>query len=110
MGDSAGAFLLRSGLITPEQLAQAHTARRAEGGTLGFHLVRLGMVGEEKLAALYGHRLMVPRVERARLEQIKHAVVERLPRDMAAEFRVVPVALDRGGNLTLAMSDPSDTH
>ena len=110
MGDSAGALLLRSGILTPDQLMAAHAARQQDGGTLGYHLVRMGLVDEEKLAEFYRHRLMVPRVKREDLERIKLKVIERLPRDMAAEFRVIPTDVDKEGNLTLAMSDPADTH
>ena len=110
MGDSAGALLLRSGILTPDQLMAAHAARQQQGGTLGYHLVRMGLVEEEKLAEFYRHRLMVPRVKREDLEHIRLKVIERLPRDMAAEFRVVPTDVDKEGNLTLAMSDPSDSH
>src|SRR5215831_1215430 len=110
MGDSAGALLLRSGILTPDQLMAAHAARQQQGGTLGYHLVRMGLVDEEKLAEFYRHRLMVPRVKREDLERIKLKVIERLPRDMAGEFRVIPTDVDKEGNLTLAMSDPTDTH
>src|SRR5262249_13606421 len=110
MGDSAGVLLLRSGIVTPDQLTAAHGARQQEGGTLGYHLVRLGLVEEEKLAEFYRHRLMVPRLRRGDLERIKLKVIERVPRDMAAEFRIIPTDVDKEGNLTLAMSDPADTH
>src|SRR5215831_20382257 len=110
MGDSAGALLLRSGILTPDQLMAAHAARQHEGGTLGYHLVRMGLVDEEKLAEFYRHRLMVPRLKREALERIKLRVIERVPRDMAGEFRVIPTDVDKEGNLTLAMSDPTDTH
>jgi hypothetical protein len=110
MAESAGALLLRAGIVTPDQLMTAHAARQAGGGTLGSHLVRMGVVDEEALADFYRHRLMVPRVRRTDLERVPAPVVERVPRDMAAEFRVMPIALDREGNLTLAMADPSDTH
>jgi hypothetical protein len=110
MGDSAGALLLRSGILTPDQLMAAHAARQQEGSTLGYHLVRMGLVDEEKLAEFYRHRLMVPRLKREALERIKLKVIERVPRDMAGEFRVIPADVDKEGNLTLAMSDPTDTH
>jgi hypothetical protein len=110
MGESGGALLLQSGLVTPEQLVGAHTALQQHGGTLSYHLVRLGLVAEDKLAEFYRHRLMVPRIKRAELERIPQAVIERVPRDMADELRLVPVEVDAEGNLTVAMSDPSNTH
>src|SRR5215471_15142572 len=70
----------------------------------------MGLVEEDKLAELYRHRLMVPRVTRAQLEAIPRPVLDRLTREMAAEFRSVPVEVDGEGNLTIAMSDPANTH
>jgi hypothetical protein len=110
MGESAGALLLRSGLITPDQLLAAHAARQRDGSTVGVQLVRLGFVAEDALAEFYRQRLMVPRVDRTALEQLSRRVVDRVPRDMALEFGIIPIDVDREGNLTLAMADPADTH
>ena len=103
-------MLLRAGLITQEQLARANQSRREHGGTLGCHMVALGLIAEEQLADFFRHRLMVPKIGQDALASIAKKVIAVVPPDMAAEFRVVPVSVDREGNLTLAMADPSDTH
>lgn len=81
-----------------------------QGGTLGEHLVLAGYIEDDELTAFYRQRLMVPRVDPRQLENIPTRVIARIPKDMAAEFRLVPVAVDREQNLILAMSDPSNTH
>jgi hypothetical protein len=110
MGDNAGPLLLRAGLITQTQLHDAYLARGRGGGTLGEWLVAIGALDEERLCTFYCERLLVPRVGHAELAKVVPRVVARIPGDMAAEFRAVPVSIDAEQNLVLAMADPSDTH
>lgn len=110
MADDAGALLVRTGLITDQALLAARQSRAQEGGTIGEHLVLSGIVADEALTEFYRSRLLVPRVNPNTLARLPANVVEAIPLDMAIEFRCVPVALDREGNLTCAMSDPSDSH
>lgn len=106
----AGSLLIRAGLIRPEALDAARRARNESGGTLAEHLVLSGAVSDETLTQFYRERLLVPRVSNSKLAALPDHVITQIPGDMAAELRVVPVALDRDGNMTVAMSDPSDTH
>src|SRR5688500_12802176 len=110
MADDAGALLVRTGLITDQALLAARQSRAQAGGTIGEHLVLSGIVADEALTEFYRSRLLVPRVNPNTLARLPANVVEAIPLDMAIEFRCVPVALDREGNLTCAMSDPSDSH
>lgn len=109
VADGAGSLLVRSKLIGEEQLALAREAKTAHGGSVGEYLV-LGGVDDERLTNFYHTRLMVPRLDPNLLARIQQRIIAKIPADMAAEFRVVPVALDRDQNLTVCMSDPSDTH
>jgi hypothetical protein len=110
VADDAGALLVRSGLIAGEHLAAARAVAAQVGGTLGEHLVAAGLVSDEALTEFYRSRLLVPQVNPNSLARLSAEVIAAIPADMAVEFRVVPVALDREGNLTLAMSDPSSRH
>lgn len=110
MPEDAGALLVRSGLIASEQLRIARQAQAGRGGTIGEHLVLEGFIEDEALAEFYRARLMVPQVESAQLGSIPDWLIAKLPREMAAEFRCVPVACDEDRHLTLAMADPSTTH
>jgi hypothetical protein len=110
VADDAGALLVRSGLIQSDDLAAARSACADVGGTIGEHLVAAGVVGDEALTEFYRSRLLVPQVNPNNLARLAGPIVATIPSDMAVELRVVPVALDRDHNLTVAMSDPSDRH
>jgi hypothetical protein len=110
VADDAGALLVRSGLIRSDDLAAARIACADVGGTIGEHLVAAGLVADELLTEFYRSRLLVPQVNPNNLARLASALVAVIPADMAVELRVVPVAVDREGNLTVAMSDPSDRH
>ena len=109
MADDVGSLLLRAGLVDPDQLTRARAAVQTGGGTVPEELVRRGHVGDEDLTAFYRSRLLIPRVNPSELTRLTSRLLEKVPADMAAEFRSIPVALDADGNLTLIMSDPSDT-
>ncbi len=109
MADDVGSLLLRAGLVDPDQLDRARQAVRNDGGTVPEELVRSGHLGDEDLTAFYRSRLLIPRINPSELTRLSSGLLERVPADMATEFRSVPVALDADGNLTLIMSDPSDT-
>jgi hypothetical protein len=110
VADDTGPLLLRAGLIDEEQLHVARQMAASGEGTLGEYLVLSGTVDDEQLTALYRNRLMVPRVEQRALEHIPGQLIARIPKDMAVELRVIPVSIDRDGNLVLAMSDPTNSH
>ncbi|HZS39809.1 MAG TPA: hypothetical protein VFF06_23410 [Polyangia bacterium] len=111
MADSAGALLLRSGIVRPEQVAEAQRLRQHDGGSFGECLVRIGAIDEEKLVDFYHKRLMIPRLDENKLKRkIAPAILHLVQREMAAEFRVIPVDIDPDGAVVLAMADPSDNH
>lgn len=108
MADDAGALLVRSGLISPNALADARARAENHGGTIGEQLVVMGALSDEALTDFYRSRLLVPQVNPNTLARLPIKVVAAIPSDMAIELRAVPVALDAENNLTVAMSDPSD--
>ena len=110
MAEDPGFLLVQAGLVRDDQLRTAREARAQGGGTLGEHLVMAGAVDDDVLTEFYAAKLVVPRVAASDLARIPAAVLRRIPPDMAAEFRVVPVWSDGDLNLTLAMSDPADQH
>ena len=106
----AGSLLVRAGLIDSDALAQARSDRAKAGGTLAEHLVLAKAIGDTELTQFFRERLMVPKVSSNRLRAVPKRVIDRIPAELAGELRVVPVALDSESSLTVAMSDPSDTH
>jgi hypothetical protein len=108
--EDAGALLVRSGQISSDQLRIARQAQAGSGGTVGEHLVLAGFIDDEALADFYRSRLMVPQVKPEQLSAIPDWLIAKIPAEMAAEFRCVPVACEPDRHLTLAMADPSTTH
>ncbi|HTE56169.1 MAG TPA: hypothetical protein VK698_35195 [Kofleriaceae bacterium] len=110
MAEDPGFLLVQAGLVRDDQLLTAREARAQGGGTLGEHLVMAGSVDDDALTEFYASKLVIPRVAADELARIPPSVLKRIPADMAAEFRVVPISSDGELNLTLAMSDPADKH
>ena len=110
MPEDAGALLVRSGLVSNDQLRLSRQAHAGQGGTIGEHLVLAGFVDDETLAEFYRIHLMVPQVRPEELHGLNRTLLDKIPAAMAMEFRCLPIACDRERNLTLAMADPSTTH
>ncbi|MFN0245741.1 MAG: hypothetical protein ACKV2T_02460 [Kofleriaceae bacterium] len=110
MADDAGALLVRSGLVSTSALDEARSRADELGGTIGEHLVWANVITDDALTDFYKQRLLVPLVNPNTLARLPIRVVASIPQDMAIELRAVPVALDSDNNLTVAMSDPSDSN
>ncbi len=110
MADDAGALLVRSGLVPSSALEDARARVASLGGTLGEQLVFSGTISDDALTDFYRSRLLVPQVNPNTLARLSAPVVSTIPSDMAIELRAIPVSLDSDNNLTVAMSDPSDSH
>jgi len=110
MADDAGALLVRSGLVPSSALDDARARVASLGGTLGEQLVWAGSISDDVLTDFYRARLLVPLVNPNTLARLAVRVVSAIPSDMAIELRAIPVSLDNDNNLTVAMSDPSDSH
>ena len=110
MAADAGLLLVRSGLVPSSALDNARVRVASLGGTLGEHLVFSSSISDDALTDFYRSRLLVPQVNPNTLARLPVRVVSTIPSDMAIELRAIPVSLDSDNNLTVAMSDPSDSH
>ncbi len=108
MADGTGTLLVRFGLVTASQLEAARDRVAQAGGTIGESLVVMGAVEDDTLTEFYRTRLLVPQVDANSLARISAKTLATVPADVAIELRIIPVALDREGNLTVAMSDPAN--
>lgn len=104
--DKIGQALLRSGLITPEQLERATREQEEAHYSLAGCLVRLGILTEKELADFLATHFNTKLVD-LKSKEIEPDVLTLIPADVAVRHQVVPVER-RGKTLTLAMSDPSD--
>jgi len=101
-----GELLLKEKRITPDQLQQALNHQKANGGKLGFNLVKLGLVKDEEITALLSKQYGVPSINLTQFE-IDPAVIKLIPPDTAHKYQIVPLSR-AGATLTIAMTDPTN--
>jgi type IV pilus assembly protein PilB len=103
-----GELLVRSNLITKEQLQRALEEQKSSGGQvrLGAILVKEGFIGEAELTAFLSKQYSVPSINLAEFE-IDSSVVKLLPVEVVQKYQAIPVNRS-GSTLILAMSDPSN--
>jgi hypothetical protein len=102
-----GEMLVEAGLITQAQLQEALRHQRITGGRMGSNLVALGFVSEDLLMDFLAQKTGVPRLDLKNLDIPVH-VLQRIPKRLADQLVVLPVALKEPKSLVLAMTDPSD--
>jgi type IV pilus assembly protein PilB len=101
-----GELLLKEKRISPDQLQQALTHQKANGGKLGHNLVRLGIVKDDEITALLSRQYGVPSINLSQFE-IDPAVIKLIPPDTAQKYEIVPLSRS-GATLTIAMTDPTN--
>jgi type IV pilus assembly protein PilB len=106
MAAKLGQLLLVSNIISEDQLKEALTLQRREGGRLGTNLVKLGHITEEKLVTFLSRQYGVPSVNLSDFK-VDTSVLKLVPVDIAGKYLIMPVARV-GAALTIAMADPSN--
>src|SRR3978361_433697 len=101
-----GELLLKEKLITPEQLQQALTQQKSNGGKLGYNLVKMGFVKDEQITALLSKQYGVPAINLAQFK-IDLTIVKLVPTDTARKYQIIPLSRS-GSTLTIAMTDPTN--
>src|SRR6202047_1648539 len=101
-----GDLLLKEKRITPEQLQQALNHQKANGGKLGYNLVKMGFVKDEEITALLSKQYGVPSINLTQFE-IDPAVIKLIPADTAQKYQIIPLSR-AGATLTIAMTDPTN--
>src|SRR5262245_20819715 len=101
-----GELLLKEKRITPDQLQEALTYQKANGGRLGFNLIKLGFVNDDELTAVLSRQHVVRSIDLAQFE-IEPAVVKLVPAEIAQKDQVIPLSRS-GPTLTIAMTDPTN--
>ena len=101
-----GELLLKEKRITPDQLQQALNHQKANGGKLGFNLVKMGIVKDDEITALLSKQYGVPSINLTQFE-IDPAVIKLIPPETAHKYQIVPLSR-AGATLTIAMTDPTN--
>jgi type IV pilus assembly protein PilB len=105
-GQRVGEALIKAGVITEAQLAEALKIQKDKGGRIGSCLVRLGYLREDQLTEFLAQFFGVPAIN---LDQVKvdESVIKVIPADVARKYTILPVSR-AGAKVTLAMLDPSN--
>src|SRR6476661_4035423 len=101
-----GELLLKEKRITPQQLQQALNHQKANGGKLGYNLVKMGFIKDVEITALLSKQYGVPSINLPQFE-LDPAVIKLIPADTAQKYQVVPLSRS-GATLTIAMTDPTN--
>jgi type IV pilus assembly protein PilB len=106
MAAKLGQLLMSANIISEEQLKEAMTLQRKEGGRLGANLIKLGYLNEEKLVAFLSKQFNVPAITLSEYK-IDSSVLKLIPYEIARKYLIMPVARV-GATLTIAMADPTN--
>jgi type IV pilus assembly protein PilB len=101
-----GELLLKEKRITPEQLQEALSYQRQNGGKLGANLVKLGFVKDEEITSLLSKQYGVPSISLSQFE-IDPSVIKLVPAETAHKYQIIPLSRV-GATLTIAMTDPTN--
>jgi len=101
-----GELLLKEKLITAEQLQQALTQQKSNGGKLGYNLVKMGFVKDEQITALLSKQYGVPAINLASFK-IDLTIIKLVPTETARKYQIIPLSRS-GSTLTIAMTDPTN--
>jgi hypothetical protein len=91
-----GALLLRKGLVTNEELDRGLEER-----------VRLRLCFENDIARVLAEQASIEFVDIG-ITSVDPRAVELLQREQAEEFRAIPVRLHPDGDVSVAVTDPTD--
>ncbi|KAF0217130.1 MAG: proteinral secretion pathway protein [Geobacteraceae bacterium] len=101
---SLGFILLRSQIISEEDITKALEEQKVSGCRFGEALVSLGVVTQEDIDWALSNQLNIPYV-RLKKELIDRSAVELVSAELARQFNLVPL-IRAGDELSVAMADP----
>ncbi|GAB5388681.1 MAG: GspE/PulE family protein [Alphaproteobacteria bacterium] len=102
-----GEQLIAMGMITADQLEVALYEQQSVDKMLGEILVEMGFLDETALSIVLSESAGLDRFDPAKWV-IEPEVVEAVPHEVAVQHRMLPLAINTGGEALVAMSDPGD--
>ena len=103
-----GELLMERGLISKQQLGEALALQKDKGGLIGEILVDLGFAKEEDIAKTLTAQYGFPYLPLSNYE-VDNQIINIIPGRVARQYLLIPI--DKiGENLTIAMSNPLNTH
>jgi type IV pilus assembly protein PilB len=101
-----GDLLVRTGLLTQDQLNKVNESQKAQGGSFSANVVRLGFLTEEEFVRNLSTHYGVQIVELDNVT-IDRTILQLIPQNLASKHQVVPLSRS-DSSLTVAMADPSN--
>src|SRR3954467_3281820 len=105
-GERIADVLIEDGLLLPNQLEEAVSIQKSEGGRLLKILTDKQFVTEQDMAFSMGRCLNTPPINLTKLS-IPDEILNMIPRDLARANKLVPIAR-LNGKLFVAMADPTN--
>ena len=99
-------LLTGAGALTQQQLQDARSYQRVNGGGLGSAATALGFVTDDEIIAILCRQFRVAAVDLGRIE-FDADVVDLIPAATARKHQVVPLSRS-GATLTVAVTDPGN--
>ena len=101
-----GDLLVQEGAINSEQLDQALSAQKEQGGKIGEVLVKLGFVTEDKLLECLSKQLNIEYVDVNNFN-INMEVLHKIPEKIARRFKILALEIKNNKHI-VGMSEPTD--
>ncbi len=102
-----GDLLLESGAITEEQLDAALAEQKKSGLRLGETLLKMGVLTDGKLLDALSSQLKLQVFSLSRYRPMPEAL-RMVPEQVAKRLNAIPLSVEDGNTLLVAMSDPLD--
>ncbi len=103
-----GTMLLRAGLLSEGQVMSARAFSTDHHVSFLQATLALRLSDEDALVAFLSSNLMIPRVRPLLLLRVGQPTLALIPPDLAQQYTLLPISIDAGRNLTVAMADPTD--
>jgi type IV pilus assembly protein PilB len=101
-----GELLLKENMVTPQQLQEALSHQKMNGGKLGKAFVALGYVRDEEITSLLSRQYGVPSINLDHFE-VDPTIIKIIPAETARKYQILPLSRS-GATLTIAMADPTN--
>src|SRR6185295_12647578 len=101
-----GELLLKENMVTPQQLQEALSHQKMNGGKLGKAFVTLGYVKDEEITSLLSRQYGVPSINLDHFE-VDPAIIKIIPAETSRKYQILPLSRS-GATLTIAMADPTN--
>jgi len=104
-----GDILVARGWVTPEQVEAAVEVQREEGGFLGMILLRSGVISREQMSeALNEQRHHIPEADPKLFTRLTPDIAALVPEGLARRYNVIGMGGGGDDPIVLAMEDPTD--